>query len=322
MKFFDLEELRNDEGFIDLDKINNIVINEYIGDKKIKIVGRRPKYWITLEDINILFKETTANSYEDYAHLFYSEFANQCGVEHAEYDRAIFRGRKGVITPNFLKKDEKLISGKVLLESAQQIYMENNMEKTPANSVEDAMDALTLFNFDIKLVREAITQLIKLDILDGVLLETDRNSTNWGIITRSSDVRIAPIYDGSNMCGLNRSISDINSKITSIRDLGTLQSLIFNSKRSFFLNKKTMEQPFLQEAQYICQKYPFIIENFIPKIFALNVDLAQKNIEEKIKSEIPYAVILWISKIIKYNLENLEYACGSVQPTISEEKTL
>lgn len=331
MTISNLEELRNSNGYIDLDKIENKRMQQ-------NIVGRKPKAWILLEDGRIMFKETYALSYEDLSQLFFAEFLEQCGLEHANYDLAIMNGKKGIITPDFTKEGELLLSGETLLNLLKTTYEQNNINQPVCNSVENIIEALRLINVNEETINETSDKLIRRLIIDAVLLETDRNSTNWSIKTTPqhfefikdpknkhllplnetfTKLELAPVYDGSNIFGLNRSITDIQSKIKNIRDTGTIYSIISNSKRSFSMNSKTQDQPFIEELQYICQQYPDIIKDFIPKILDLSVDEAQFNIETKIKKEIPFEILIWMDKILKYNKENILYACKEL---LEEEK--
>ncbi len=305
MKTLEITQYRNENGYIDLDKIPNLVIQ----NNSIKIEGRKPKQWIVFEDNKILFKETTPNSYEGYALLYFAEFLNQCGLEHAEYDLAILNNTMGVITPNFVKNNESLMSGESLFNLAKTIYYANGINSNLSNSVENIKEVLQLLNFEPSSIEKIVSQLIKLIIIDGLLLETDRNNTNYSFIIENNNIRLAPIYDGSNICGFNRSTNDIDSKIKNIKNFGTLHSIISNSKRSLFLDNITKEQIFIEEVRTIAKQYPQIIEEFLPKICNLNIDKATENIEKKIKNEVPHQAIIWINKILKYNTENILFAC-------------
>jgi hypothetical protein len=326
MKLSDLEQFRNSNGYIDLDKIPNKVTQQ-------NIIGRKPKAWILLDDTRILFKETNAYSYEDYSQLFFAEFLEQCGLEHADYDLAIFNGRKGVLSPDFSKEGEILISGKTLLDSLKTTYTENNIDKIVCNSVESIVDVLRLINIDEAIINTIRDNMIRTLIFDGTLLETDRNNTNWSIITspfnfeftknpkngilvplntQMTKVRMAPLSDGSNIFGLNRNVSDIQTKIKNIRDEGTIYSIIGNSKRALFTSSETMDQSFTQELQFVCDEYPHIIRDFIPKILSLSVDKANEKVEAKTKTETPFEILIWMDKILKYSKENVAFGCRSI----------
>lgn len=48
----------------------------------------------------------------------------------------------------------------------------------------------------------------KMYVLDMILLQTDRNPYNWGIIVNEKDkiVELAPLFDNSNICGMNKDV--------------------------------------------------------------------------------------------------------------------
>ncbi len=332
MKINDLENFRNSYGYLELDKIK---------DKRTQpnIVGVKPKTWLLLDDGRVLFKETNPISYEDIAHLFFAEFLEQCELEHATYDLAILNGKRGVITPDFTKEGELLITGETLLSLLKTTYDQNNINQTVSNSIGSIIEALRLINVDEKIINETKNTLIKGLIMDALLLETDRNPTNWSIKTEPkyfnfikdpqnksltpfnhpiNNFKLAPFYDGSNIFGLNRNVNDLQTKVRNIRDLSTIQSIILNSKRSFFMNNETQDQPLIEELKFISQHHPNIINDFIPKLMNLSVDLAKEKIEAKIKTQILVDIIIWIGIILKYNKENIIFAC---QDILKNEKT-
>lgn len=335
MKILDLEKFRNNQGYIDLDSIKNKRLQP-------NIVGTKPKTWLLLDDGRVLFKETNPLSYEDLAHLFFAEFLEQCQLEHASYDLAILNGKRGVITPDFTKEGELLITGETLLALLKTTYEQNNIKQLVSNSIASVIEALRLINANENVINETTSTLIKGLVIDALLLETDRNPTNWSIKTdpqyfefvkdpqnRSllpfkqtvGKLKLAPIYDGSNIFGFNRNINDIQTKVKNIKDLSTIHSIIFNSKRSFFMNNETQNKSLIQELQFISQQYPDIIKDFIPKIINLSVDLAKDNIEAKTKKEIPFEMIVWMDIILKYNKDNILYAFQNILKEKGEERT-
>ncbi len=85
--------------------------------------GARNKFWFN--NYEYLFKETYSDSYEDYAELIASELANFLNISCASYDLAIYNGKKGVITKNFVNEDDgnELISGTEIINEVYQKYV-------------------------------------------------------------------------------------------------------------------------------------------------------------------------------------------------------
>ena len=296
----DLDKFRNGGGYIVLDNIPNPKI---VLEKR----GTRPKKWFVFENGKVLFKEALASSYIDYAQLFFEEFAKQSGLEVAHYDLAIYQGKKGVVSPDFLKENERLISFELFLKMGAMVAKETNANIKFNNTIEDIIKALSIQGFEDETLEKVLALLIQICLLDGLILETDRNSTNLSLLVKKNKVEMSPFYDGSNSFGLNRSVSDIQSKVKNIRDVGTIHSIIMSAKRGLPLNNLTSDMTYMEEVEKLLALFPEITSAFIPVLLNINFDEALKNIEEKIGAEVPFECSIWVDKILKYNKENLKY---------------
>ena len=115
----DFEQLRFN-GRIDIN--NGIKTNLIVVDEE-ETIGARNKFWFN--NYEYLFKEIYINSFEDYAELIASELANFLNISCASYDLAIYNGKKGVITKNFVNEDSgyELISGTEIINEVYQKYI-------------------------------------------------------------------------------------------------------------------------------------------------------------------------------------------------------
>ena len=111
-----LEKYRQD-GTINVSKI--IEQNKFEID--LEKSGARQKFWF--DNHQYLFKAIFPGSYEDYAEVIAEEIAKQFGIPCAEYDLAVFEGKKGVVTKNFLQEDEVLITGSEIIEYIMDSYV-------------------------------------------------------------------------------------------------------------------------------------------------------------------------------------------------------
>ena len=181
--------VRNEQGFVILDdskEIQNNLINK----------GRKAKTWLSFEGNSYLFK-TDASNYEIWAELLSYELGKQCKLDMAEYDLGIYKGQYGVISKNFLNQDEFIMSGEVMLEFAQKIMYDNNKDKV-TNSIEDIIGLLKKLSaiLENKYSNDKIVEpLIKMWAFDGLIMESDRNPSNWSIIEKNNEFRLSPMYD-------------------------------------------------------------------------------------------------------------------------------
>lgn len=104
MDFFDFRQ----EGRID---INEGINNGTIVKDEIESRGARFKFWFNKH--NYMYKEIYEGSYEDFAEVIATELAEELEIECAEYDFAIYNGKRGVVTKNVAKEAEgdNMISG-------------------------------------------------------------------------------------------------------------------------------------------------------------------------------------------------------------------
>jgi hypothetical protein len=299
----DLELYRNKDGYIDLDKSN------YNGFEE-EIKGKRKKKWVLFDDGKVLFKETFPYSYEHYSELVSCEVSKQMGIETAEYDLAILNGKKGVISYNFLKSNETLISGAMILNHIQEIYKENNKNVVLTNNICDISIAIQMYVSNSDYCDRILFDLCKTYFLDLIMLESDRHTRNWSIIFNGQYSRLAPRYDSGSIVRTNRQISSIvqhanecfaNGKIRikSIEyHLKNIKNNLVYSRNGFDINAEDDFSIFAREQPEVTRKLSLML----PK---LNIDEVFQKIECKLNNPLPYEYKLWLKCCILYRVEQL-----------------
>ena len=129
-----------------------------------------------------------------YNELVGEELAKDFGIRHAEYDLASYHGNLGVISKNFIKKDEIFCTASDLLDD-----MIRKEDKYP----------LTQFN-NLKLYKKILPESVFKDVLrlfvfDVICANNDRHDENFGFVfnRKTGDMRLAPIYDNENIMSLD-----------------------------------------------------------------------------------------------------------------------
>lgn len=295
--------------------------NGYIDLKDYKLLnknarGRKKKVWLEKDGQLFLFKSGGVN-YEDWAEIIASEIGKQIGLNVAEYDFAIWNNEMGLITPNFLKKNELIISGDHIIEASSNIIEENslNMNINSVHSVENIITAIDLYT-DSTNTQEILQSLIELWCFDTLLIESDRNSTNWGLIKVKKDdnsafFKLAPIYDCSTIAMLNNNISDY---MNYLRFDGMFAKVIDSSKTSLVLTNEDAPDDFFGQFTKLCNLFPNEAERILEKFNNINLDEVIKRIEERINKDknsadelitVPYEVYSWVNKVIKFRLNDM-----------------
>ena len=99
---------RNKNGYIDINNIPKEVLDR-------KTYGsRKDKFWFNYEENEYLFKPNM-NQEEDVREILNEEMAKILDIENAKYDLAIFQGKKGIISKNFILSNTHLLLGIQLL---------------------------------------------------------------------------------------------------------------------------------------------------------------------------------------------------------------
>lgn len=292
------------------DSLGRVILDNFLPLNN-RIIGRKEKIWLQKDEKKYLFKCGTSN-YEIYAELIAAELARQCGFETAEYELAIYNGKSGVVTPSFLKFGEIMISGDKYLSNAKEIAIENNINLNfNENNIENIMNAFAFQdpNSDIS---ELMLALMKIFCFDLVIMESDRNKTNWSIIrSGNGKVRIAPIYDCSTMARMN---TDIDSLIKNLSSQNQIFNITDSIKFDLKINRESSDNYFI-EFEKLCEMFPREVSIIMEGINNIDTDLAIKTIENRVNSdlsdkkfEIPYSVKFWLRKAImmrKADMQNI-----------------
>ncbi len=290
---------RDNEGRIILDDLK--IVNNYVE-------GRKPKIWLS-DGKNLYLFKTHAINYENYAELIASELAKQCGLNTASYDLAIYKGKTGIVTPNFLQPYDIIISGEEVLNDGNRIAQRNNLKMNLSNSLDNIVTALNL-RYAFTNIDEIIYSLISMWCFDLLISESDRNPQNWSIINNKNGIKLAPIYDCSTMAFLN---NDISSYLNRLYSHSTILNMLDSLKLSMHYRKELSDSSTLLEFSTLCKENIEFVEPILQRLMQINVEAAIKNIEERHnlnkmgdkKFEIPAIVTIWVSKIIELRKKDM-----------------
>lgn len=171
------------------------------------------------------------------------ELAALLGLPHAHYELAVYKGKRGVITKNFIsERGEQLILGNELLETFVSSEDGNNPNIQYVDDVHQIM-LNTVINKPIgfsslKDIKTASEFFIGYLMFDALISNQDRHNENWGaIITVKGVNHLAPSYDHG--ASLARNISDeMRTKRLTSKDRGQQVSQFVLKAKSWFLNRE------------------------------------------------------------------------------------
>ena len=207
------------DGYMNLDSaIEKINIKDAF---KTDIKGYYYRFSIGDENDNdYYFKECSEE--EAVAELLASEMLDILGIEHVKYDMAIINGRRGVISESFKRPGYKYYAGKKIIDD----YLNGLPDEIEKNSgtelgqilqneyddYKDELDeACTRNNFELifhaveyhtkgrkngKTEKgKILDSLVTCHLADIILLNQDRNRSNWLVEENDEEARLSKIFD-------------------------------------------------------------------------------------------------------------------------------
>ena len=288
---------RNKNGYIDINNIPKEILDR-------KTYGsRKDKFWFNYEENEYLFKPNM-NQEEDVREILNEEMAKILDIENAKYDLAIFQGKKGVISKNFILSNTHLLLGiQVLCKYNLGIH----------NDIFTYMEAIKKYGEPKEKVLIVTEELLKRHILDILSAQRDRNIENIAFIESNNGIALAPRYDSAgsflSICTPNKMLSFIMSqqKEEQIKKYNGIRTRLRvlpgsnneNSIDEFFssINSKIMPDDLKQQL--------YNLNPFIEK--ALNINFTDiYNILREYNISLPNNYYNYYRKVYEYKVEEFQ----------------
>ena len=175
--------------------LNNLKTEPRVQEEKKSKSVKMGNVWFIVNGKKCLFKTYDGKYKKELKNLriinelICCELCNQINLSHATYLPAHHSKKQGLITPNFLSDNQKIITLAKLLE------IDNTLE----NNLVDINSALKLYEkCGIKInTKQIIFDLYKILVFDALTLQTDRNNYNINFIYDKTQNTIfgAPLFD-------------------------------------------------------------------------------------------------------------------------------
>lgn len=185
----DFRKVRDNNGRVMVNKLNSCYLSS------VKVSGHYAENWMQIFDgERILTKELIedkpgAHVEKDLNREYqYSEFnailtpyiLRQIGIDTAEYYLGSRWTKNLIVTPSFLKEDEKLIGGDEIMATPFDPYVPYILETLTEDYGENVANEFLIQTFASKFINQ-----------------TDEKNTNWGVIynKKTKEYRMAPMFD-------------------------------------------------------------------------------------------------------------------------------
>ena len=206
---------------------------------RIEQMGTKEKYWFSrtenhwywgFEGNEFMFKAGRQGTGDNWAEKIASELCQLLGLPHAEYDLAVYRGLKGVITPSFVPGGgARLELGNEILEWYIPGYEKRKRYKQTEHTLRDVLAILGG-------VDNATDVFVGYVMLDAWIANQDRHHENWGLVIVPEDrtVRLAPTFDHASSLGWNEPDSKREERMNTTDTGRSMNQYVQRARSAFY----------------------------------------------------------------------------------------
>ena len=226
-------------------------------------LGTKAKFWYQFdENQKALFKAGRPGTGENWAEKVCCELARVLGLPHAEYELALWRGTKGVVSPSLVPKNGRLILGNELLAWVYKTYDPAIRYKSTQHILRRVIAVLQQPSVGTPLgwirpaqVTDATGVFVGYLLLDALVCNQDRHHENWGLISTSNHgLVLAPTFDHASSLGRNETDENRNKRLNT-KDKGfSVESYVEKARSGFFENKSSTKAMSTVDAFRECAK--------------------------------------------------------------------
>ena len=171
-------------------------------------LGSKPKFWVLLGEQRWLFKEARPDTGEDWAEKVAAELAVAIGVRAATVELAVYGGRRGCLSLNFVdvQGGQALVHGNEILALRVTGYDRGKVFRQSDHTLEN-IDAAIRKLFAPDRAEGVLTELAGYLVLDALIGNTDRHHENWGLLLqvqtdpKAVTLSVAPSFDHASSLG-------------------------------------------------------------------------------------------------------------------------
>lgn len=318
------------DGFVDLDILLQKNIEELTKKgivQDVSMSSKKLKFIIKFNNSQYYFKECSYQ--EAITELLVNEMLDKIGMPNIKYDLAYINGHYGVISNDFKKHGKKYIEGTDIIEE----YITNlpeEIEKQDDNDFKQILEdeyekfkstysaGYTKNNFELiwhaieshfknfnnrnEIVIRIMNQLCIVHILDILLLNEDRNKSNWVIEEDVNQASLVPMFDHG------EAFKDEKWMALRVEPL---------SKKDSHTDIYIELKQFLDRSASSYHKVLIELKNKL-RVEILNT--AMNNVEEKIGVELDEEIKNKILKNYKIHIEKLDEVLSTYKTNEYEER--
>jgi len=225
-------------------------------------LGTKEKFWYWQHDKRYLFKAVRPHTGEHWSEKVACELCTLLGLPHAHYELAVWKDRKGVITPSIVSDGQQLVHGNELLAHVYNDYPTHEKYRVKQHTLKDIFVLMNNPMVQLPLdweptegIETAFDVFIGYLLLDAWIANQDRHHENWAfIITKEGRIHLAATFDHGAALGRNESDASRRERLET-RDKRRNIAHYVTKARSAIYDKLSSKKPlhtltvFLKAAQ-------------------------------------------------------------------------
>jgi excisionase family DNA binding protein len=300
---------REENGVFNIYDISDVIPDQY------EQMGTKAKFWF--EDCQFLFKVGRESTGDNWAEKVASELCELIRLPHAEYELAVWRKRRGVVSPTFVPDGAQLRPGNEILAKIVQGYEIKKRYKQRKHTLRLVM--IIMEDKDIKLpigwsgldgIDTALDVFIGYLMLDAWIANQDRHHENWALVVVPEDgtgsVHLAPSYDHASSFGSNETDTNMESRLTT-RDIGrSMEKYVERARSAFYLTPYSSKPLSTIDAfQGVASRRLEAARVWLKQLEEVSSSDTRSILERIPKTEITAVAIEFTQKIIELNRARL-----------------
>lgn len=215
-------------------------------------IGTKPKFWFQQDELGeCLFKEGRPNTGDDWSEKVASELCNLLNLPHATYHLAIWRGRRGVVSPKFVPGGGGLIEGNQLMARVVPGYPGSKFYKVHQHTLRRVLAIMRSNKIKLPLgwqgftgVESAIDVFVGYLVLDAWIANQDRHHQNWAlVVTQDRAVHLAPSYDHASSLAANETDENREDRLRTRDEGRSVERYVERATSAFYPSRPTGARP-------------------------------------------------------------------------------
>lgn len=277
-------------------------------------LGTKAKFWYRdAQQRRMLCKLGRPGTGENWAEKACCEIARHLGLPHAEYELAVWKGQKAVVTPMFVPEGGRLVHGNELLAKIHPGYEEARKYGVSQHTLRRVVAAVR------RVVAPPLGWACPAEVMDGVdafagylLLDAlvgnqDRHHENWGIVfAPGTGITLAPTFDHASSLGRNETDESREERLNS-RDRGRSVDHYVTRARSGFFRTLKSSKPMspLEAFVEIARMRPAAARYWLRRLDATDLKVMDAVFRDIPPTEISDAARRFALKMIEINRQRL-----------------